>query len=163
MKTQILSRISGFFFSILLTSSSFAQSDFKPLPVVAAAGNARVIEKIQGTFNSYFANAENAKWYELDKNFLVEFFKDGQQQRALFTKKAFMIYHICYGSEKHLPPEVRTQVKSTYFDYNITRVVRVSEDKRLVWFVNLEDNKSLILVTVEDREMKETKRYEKTF
>jgi len=163
MKTQIISRISGLLFSILLISSSFAQSNFKPLPVMAAAGNAKVIEKIQHEFNRYFANAENAKWYELDKNYLVEFFKDGQEQRALFTKKAYMIYHICYGSEKHLPPEVRRLVKSTYFDYNITRVIRVNEDKRLVWFVNLEDNKNFILVTVEDREMEETKRYEKTF
>ena len=162
MKTQIISGVSGFLFSIVLVSSSFAQSTFKPLPVVAEAGNAKVIEKIQNAFNSQFANAENARWYEVDKNFLVEFFKDDQEQRALFTKKGYLIYHISYGSEKHLPPKVRTLVKSTYFDYNITRVIKVNEDKRLVWFVNLEDNKSFFLVKVEDGEMEEAKRYQKT-
>jgi hypothetical protein len=157
-----MARITGCLLLILLLSSTFAQTEFKKSPVAKTDVTVKVNEKIQTKFHKFFAHAENVKWYELDNNFLVKFFMNDQQQRALFTKKAALIYHISYGSEKNLPAEVRGLVKSAYFDYNITTTIKVEENNRKAWIVNMEDAKSLISVMVENGEMEETQHIQKS-
>jgi hypothetical protein len=163
MKAQLITRICGCILSILLVSSSFAQSDFKTLPpVVVTDAKVKISEKIWTEFYRVFKNAETVKWYEIDKNFLVKFFMDNQEQRALFNKRGGLIYHISYGSEKNLPTEIRRMVKTNYLDYNITMAIKVCENDRTIWVVNLEDAKSLVLVRVEDSEMEEIHNFQKS-
>lgn len=162
MKTQTMNRIIGCLFSILLLNSSFAQSGSKRSPLVLTDAEVKASGKILTQFNKSFPNAENVRWYEFDKNLLVTFFMNDMEQRVLLTRKSNIIYHISYGLEKHLPTEVRRIIKSTYFDYNITKAIKVQEDNRTVWIVNMEDNQSLISVFVEDREMGELKHLKKS-
>jgi len=163
MKTQIISRISGCLLSILFASSSFAQSNYIALSPIAISGvNLKVSEKIQTEFYKSFTNAENVKWYEQDKKILATFSMNEMGHRTLLNKKGGVIYHISYGSEKNLPAEVRKIVKSTYFDYKITMAVKVEEDNRTIWVVDMEDDKTLITVRVEDNEMEEVRKLQKS-
>jgi len=163
MKTQIISRISGCFLSILFASSSFAQSNYIALSPLAISGkNFKVSEKIQTEFYKSFTNAENVKWYEQDKKILATFSMNEMGHRTLLNKKGGVIYHISYGSEKNLPAEVRKIVKSTYFDYKITMAVKVEEDNRTIWVVDMEDDKTLITVRVENEEMEEVRKLQKS-
>ena len=163
MKTQIISRISGCLLSILFASSSFAQSNYIALSPIAISGvNLKVSEKIQTGFYKSFTGAENAKWYEQDKKILATFSMNEMNHRTLLSKKGVVIYHISYGSEKNLPAEVRKIVKSTYFDYKITMAVKVEEKNRAIWVVDMEDDKTLITVRVEDDEMEEVRKLQKS-
>ncbi len=164
MKTQIISRISGCFLSILLVSSSFAQADFATRPQVVITGaDVKVNEKILTEFSRFFANAENVRWYDdVYKKFVVKFFMDDQNHQVLLTKKGNLVYHISYGSEKHLPAEVRKMIKSEYYDYRITLAIKVEEDNRTIWVVNMEDDKSLIIARVEDGVMEEVRNLRKS-
>jgi hypothetical protein len=163
MKTQIISRISGCLLSILFASSSFAQTNYIALSPIAISGvNLKVSEKIQTGFYKSFKGAENVKWYEQDKNILATFSMNEMNHRTLLNKKGGVIYHISYGSEKNLPAEVRKIVKSTYFDYNITLTFKVEEDNRTIWMVNMEDDKTLITVRVENEEMEEVRKLQKS-
>lgn len=85
-----------------------------------------------------------------------------EQNRALFTKKGQLIYHITYGYEKSLPEDLRKQVKNIYNDYEITGAIKVKEAGREIWVVNLEGANNLILLRLEDGEMEEVQKLQKS-
>lgn len=166
MKKHLISCICGVLVSILSVNNSFTQQQsFKELPpiiVTATSSNISISAKVNKAFGQFFKNASHIRWYEIDKKFLVKFIQNDQENRALFTKTGQLIYHISYGTEKHLPFDVRKLVKSTYYDQSITRVLRVNQDKRNIWVVSLEDAKDYVMVRVEDMELEETQRIHKT-
>jgi len=164
MKKQLISCICGGLASMLTVNISFAQEEtFKELPpITVSASTSNVSAKVNKAFGQYFKGATHQRWYQLDKNFLVKFIQNDQENRALFTKNGSLVYHISYGSEKHLPSEVRSLIKSTYYDQSITRVLKVNQDKRNIWVVSLEDAKDYVMVRVEDMEMEETQRMHKS-
>jgi len=149
--------------SILLTgcmlaanTSSAQQSQEKMLPVVTiTASGASVSESVHKAFKRSFRNAENARWYDANKNFLVKFIQDDQQHNVLYRKNGRQIYHIRYGYERNLPQILRHQIKSQYYDYTIGRVFNVVQDQREIWLVNLENTDYMIIAGLEDRQLKE--------
>ncbi len=164
MKKQFISFICAGIVSMLTSNLSFAQDEsFKELPpITISASTSNVSARVNKSFNQYFKGASYQRWYQLDKNFLVKFIQNEQENRALFTKNGSLIYHISYGTEKHLPANVRGLVKSNYYDQNITRVLKVNQDKRNIWVISMEDAKDIVMVRVEDMELEETQRMHKT-
>jgi hypothetical protein len=131
-------------------------------PVTVTATQKTVPEQVWKSFHQYFANSQNIKWYMVNKDFLIKFMTDENLNHALFTKRGNLVYHISYGYEKSLPAEIREQVKSTYYDYDIIRAIKVTEADRVIWVVNLEDAKRLILVRLEEGDMEEVQRIKKS-
>ncbi|MGK2860972.1 MAG: hypothetical protein ACSLE0_03515 [Chitinophagaceae bacterium] len=164
MKKQFISFICAGIVSMLTSNLSFAQDEsFKELPpITISASTSNVSAKVNKSFNQYFKGASYQRWYQLDKNFLVKFIQNEQENRALFTKNGSLIYHISYGTEKHLPSNVRSLVKSNYYDQNITRVLKVNQDRRNIWVISMEDAKDIVMVRVEDMELEETQRMHKS-
>jgi len=166
MKKQLISCICGGLTYILSANSSFAQEQsFKELPPItisASTSNISVNAKINKAFGQFFKNATHLRWYEINKKFLVKFIQNDQENRALFTKTGQLVYHISYGTEQHLPAEVRHLVKSNYYDQSITRVLKVNQDNRNIWVISMEDAKDYIMARVEDMELEETQRMHKT-
>lgn len=164
MKTQFISRYYGWLILIMLATSSFAQTAEglkDPVPVVTTGLKTEVNEKLNKAFQQYFFDAQNIRWYESDKRFIVKFIMSEQQNMALFEKNGHLIWQITYGEEKHLPCEVRKLVKSNYFDYNIKMVFQVFQDNRTVWVINMEDEKNLVVVRVENGEIEKIEQLKK--
>lgn len=164
MKTQFLSRCYGWLILIMLPTSSFAQTAEglkDPVPVVTTGLKTEVNEKLNKAFQQHFFDAQNIRWYESDKRFIVKFIMSEQQNMALFEKNGHLIWQITYGEEKHLPCEVRKLVKSNYFDYNIKMVFQVFQDNRTVWVINMEDEKNLVVVRVENGEIEKIEQLKK--
>jgi hypothetical protein len=154
-------------FTLLVSNSLFAQKkslkDTAMLPAVTVTGTrVTVNEKVWKAFQNSFKDAQDAKWYKINRDFLVKFIMEDQEQNALFNKRGAMIYNITFGTEKHLPDDIRKQVRSVYTDYNITKAISVHESDRVIWIVNLEDAKNLIVVRVEDGELEEARNFKKT-
>ena len=164
MKKQLISCICGGLASMLTVNISSAQEEnFKELPAITvSASTSNVSAKVNKSFSQYFKGATHQRWYQLEKNFLVKFIQNDQENRALFTKNGSLVYHISYGAEKNLPSDVRGLVKSTYYDQSITRVLKVNQDQRNIWVVSLEDAKDYVMVRVEDMEMEEIQRQQKS-
>jgi hypothetical protein len=165
MRTKIICRLFFGAFLLFITASAFAQDTpvNKTLPpVIVTATNKKIPEKVWANFRSYFGNAENTKWYEENKNYLVKFMTNEEANRALFTKRGRLIYHISYGYENNLPEELRTQIKGSYNDYSITKAIKVTEANRLIWVVNLETEKKFVMVRLEEGEMEEVQNFNKT-
>lgn len=161
MTTPFISRFFGLLVSIALVSNSFAQENsIRNLqPVLTNGTYIKVYENIRSEFQKIFANAENVSWYTIDKNFLAKFFIDGLEKRALFNPKGKLIYEMSYGKEKHLPADIRKNVKRSYVEYAITSATLVEESNRSIWVINLEDEFGYAIVRVENNELEEVKKY----
>jgi len=165
MKPQFFSRMTLTLLVMAWGACALAQDTLpiKELPEVTVTATKKTIpEHVWKSFESYFANAQNPTWYSINKNYLIKFMTDDNLNHALFTEKGKLVYHISYGYEKNLPTDVRKLVKSSYYDYDITRAIKVTEGNRLIWVVNLEDAKTLVLVRVEQDEMEEVQRVNKS-
>jgi hypothetical protein len=164
MKTKILAAFKALLLPVLFAGTSFAQeeSSLKELPPVSITASTNVSAKVNKAFSQYFKGATHLRWYEIDKKFLIKFIMNDQENRALFTGNGQLVYHISYGTEAHLPAEVRNLIKSSYYDQKITRMLKVNQDNRNIWVVSMEDAKDYVMVRVEDMELEETQRMEKS-
>lgn len=161
MKSKLI--FSGLLICFLLQavqSSAQDTSAIKTLPPVTVTTK-KIPANVWYGFSKYFTEAENPRWYEINKKYLVKFMTYDKANRALFTKKGRIIYHISYGYEKNMPEEPGRQIKAAYPDYEIMRAIKVSQAGREVWVINLEDVNSLIILRVEEEEMEEIQRLKK--
>lgn len=166
MKKRLLIKLIAWLAPILLISNAFAQDltyqKLAPITIASTTSIESVNARVNKAFTDYFKNATDLKWNDLNKKYLVEFIQNDQQNRALFAKNGELIYHISYGKENHLPSNVRTIIKREYYDHNIIRVLKVNQEKRKIWVVLLEETNNYIYVRVENMELKETQRIQKS-
>jgi hypothetical protein len=162
MTNQLVSKFSGTLLAFSLVSSSFGQK-VKILPAVtieASTPIGAVNTKIGNSFNEDFKDAVGVTWYKLNKNYLVTFISGNMKNDALYRKNGVMVYNVGYGKEENLPKDVRAIVKSQYYGYSIVGILKVNQDEREVWIVNMEDDKKLIITSVEDGVMNVMHNYE---
>jgi hypothetical protein len=164
MKAKFLYSLSLLLITILFESSAYAQAqDATKLPPITITANVNVSAKVSQAFKKYFNNAEGVKWKELNENFWVSFIMNDQRNTALFKNNGYLIYHVSYGSEKNLPADLRKRIKTSleYFDYKIGYVFNVNQDKRNIWVVNLEDDRTIVFIRIEDDILEEVERLRK--
>jgi hypothetical protein len=165
MKNQFMTTVCIGCVLMLAATNLIAQENnpVKSLPTVTITStHTKVPEKVWQSFQNYYATAESPAWYELNKRFLVKFMTEDKANQAVFTKHGRMVYNISYGYETNLPDDIKKSLRSKYFEYNIARAVKVSQDNRTIWLVNVEDAKNMILVRLEDDEMEEIERFIKS-
>ncbi len=146
---------------LLARSTAFGQEE-KTLSPVTVTTSSNVTKAVNRSFNKSFSDAVNTQWYKVNRKYLAEFMMNDQQNRALFQKNGSLIYHITYGFEKDVPADVLQLVKGSYNNYNITRAINVEEDNRNIWVINMETDKKLVLVRVEDGALEEVGNYDKS-
>lgn len=144
------------------TAQENTYTELPPVTITASTPSATVNAKVTKAFSKLYKDATNARWFPIEKKFLVKFIMKDQDNTALFTKGGNLVYHISYGAEKNLPKEVRHIIKSSYYDQKINHVYNVEQDNRSIWVVSLDDAKELIMVRVENNELEETQRYAKS-
>ena len=142
---------------------AFAQDkdSVQMLPPVTVTPSSNVNAEVAKSFNKSFKDAVNPKWYAVNKDFLVKFIRKDMDNNAYFKQNGSMVYHISYGYEKNLLPDIRQLVTEGYPDYKITRAINVSAKGRNIWVVNLEGMKNWVIVSVEDGNLEEVKNFEK--
>ena len=157
MKTLIILLLCG---CVLSANQAFAQKQkSKLLPVVTISTGSNVSQQVHNAFLNRFQNAENLRWFQVNKNFLVKFIMDDQEHHASFHKNGNMIYHIAYGAEKNLPESIVMELESQYDNYKIGRVFNIERNGRNVWIVNLESSKYFVVTGIENNMMNEITRY----
>jgi len=132
------------------------------LPTITVNTGTVVNAEVNKSFKKAFPNAQNLRWYKLNKNYLAKFIESDMKHQALFTKKGNLTYDISYGYENQLPEDVRNTIVGTYPDYKITSAANVKQANRNIWVVNLESLNNLVLARVEDGVMDEVERYKKS-
>ena len=120
-------------------NTAFAQIQLKEIKISSEPTKAVVSQKVAQSFASLFKGAEAPKWFKYDKDFVVDFILNNQVNKAEFTKNCSLVYHMAFGNEKQMPADVRTIVKSKYFDFAINSTVQITYEDQNAWIVNVED------------------------
>lgn len=162
MKQSLLTCIIFAVFFFTGIQDGKAQEDsVKVLPAITITSPVRIDKKVTKAFKKTFTNAYDARWYKLNKDYVVKFITRDVENRALYKKSGRLVYHISYEYESSLPDDIRKMIKSNYVEHDITRVVKIKEANRNIWMVNLENDDRYVMVQVEDRKMEEIGNYQK--
>lgn len=153
MKKQILMLLFGGLISLLGINSTSAQISLREVTISSNISKAVVSEKVALSFSRLFKDAEAPHWFQANKNYVVNFIYNDQKNRAVFTKGGQMVYHLVYGEENEMPTDIRSIVKSKYYDYAIISTIMVNQDNRSIWVVNVEDKAKILVLRVEGTEM----------
>lgn len=153
MKRLIIPLLVGGLFVCTSINKASAQINLEEVTISGATNKAMVTEKVSKSFSRMFKEADQAKWVEVNKRFIVNFIMDNQKNKAVFTKAGDLVYHLVYGTEKELPNDVRIAVKGKYVDYSITSTINVKQEGRSIWIVNVEDAKKIMVIRVEEGAM----------
>lgn len=157
-KRIIISAISSCLFSLALVNSASAQKPkSRVLPAVTITASS-LPDGVQRNFARSYNEASNIRWLEIDNRYLVKFDQNDMNHHALYMKGGDLVYHVGYGYEKNLPPDVKKIVSSNYKDYDVNRVFDVYQANRKMWIVNLLDSKSIITAGIEDGDVQEISR-----
>jgi hypothetical protein len=174
MKKYLFVNLAGTFLALAVTATPFAQNSNSPFrpdlknPIPEFSENFKgnhvtydpvVNSKVLNAFAVTFRNVADATWYEVDQKFLARFNKDGRECSALFNPKGMLLYNIAYGTEKHLPNDVRKLVRTNYFDHEMIYTAEVNSLGKTAWVIKLQDANSIIVVKVVDGEMEETEHF----
>ncbi|MDB5022505.1 MAG: hypothetical protein JWP78_260 [Mucilaginibacter sp.] len=143
------------------TKSASAQVQLKEVIISGASGKTVITQKVSDSFNELFKGAVAPEWVQANKNFIVNFILDNQKNKAEFTSGGRLVYLIVYGKEKEMPADLRTIVKSAYFDYGINSTIKIKFQGRIFWIINLEDANNFVVLRVEDGDMDVIKKIKK--
>lgn len=131
------------------------------LPEITITKSVNVTQEVDKAFKKAFPNAQDVKWYMLQKDFLAKFMESDVKHNALFKKNGYMKYDISFGKEENLPERIKKMIQDAYEEFKITNATNVKSAGRDIWVANLEGIKSYVIVRVEEEELEEVKRYTK--
>ena len=172
MKKILFALIIGFTFIVALSNCSFAQNSNKGIEskfkkdLIPSIRNLAILENpdLMGTyilkrseiniwavtdFMDRFDKIDNAIWFSTPKGgFEAYFVQDGYGDRVMYDKKGGWQLSLMNYNEDKLPRDIRTVVKSVYFDFEIILVEEVHTIEGVEYIVYLEDKSNIMLVKV---------------
>ena len=131
-------------------NSAFAQIQLNEVTVSSKPTKAIVSQKVSESFAKLFKGAEAPQWFKADKDYVVDFILNNQINKAEFTTNGSLVYHMAFGNEKQMPTDIRTIVKSKYFDFAINSTVQITYQEENAWIVNVEDAENYLVLRVAD-------------
>jgi hypothetical protein len=111
------------------------------------------------SFQKKYKTTTDVSWYSTDEGYIASFTKDDIKTSVAYNRKGTWNHAISYYSEKKLPTDVRSQVKSKYFDYEIAGVIEVSLTDQTVYMIYLQDETVFKTIRICDGEMEEISTY----
>lgn len=107
-------------------------------------------------FQKSFKNAANVSWFKADNGaFLASFTEGNVKSSVAYDKKGKWLYSIKRYSEKELAKDLRSDVKSIYYDFSIVAIDEVSVNDKTIYLVHLEDASALKTIRICDGDMEE--------
>ena len=99
--------------------------------------------------------ASNVDWMIVETGFVAKYTdKNNSSCRTVYNNSGNFVYTIRQYYENKMPRDIRHIVKSEYYDYTITLVEQIEENRRpLVYVVHMEDATTLKNVRVSEMDM----------
>lgn len=140
-----------------------SESKMADLSVDKSDAAAGINTKALKDFTRNYKKQSDASWYTIDDGFVAIFKNEGVKTNVYYDKKGRLIGDIRTYQEDKLPKEIRHQVKSTYYDFNIINVNELTVGNQKVYLVKLEDKTSFKTIRIQEgEEMMETEKYQKS-
>jgi len=120
----------------------------------------RVDPPVIRNFLRTYKDVSDEKWIEVKEGFVAMFKYNDIDYQVAYTKKGNLVRTIRSYNEDKMSPELRHIVKSTYYDYEISRVHEVETPLNpITYFVQLVGKKELINLGVYDGETEVLQRF----
>ncbi len=172
MKQTILAIAMGLPFAIAVTNFVYAQNSKSPVEselgtnFISSVRNLNVLENPDlaapfilsrneiniwaiRDFLDRFNKVDNALWFAVPQGgFEAYFILDGYGDRVIYDKKGGWQLSLLIYNEDKLPRDIRSLVKSTYFDFNITLVEEVHTVEGIEYIIYLEDKSNIRVLKV---------------
>ncbi|HTQ65187.1 MAG TPA: hypothetical protein VMI12_10335 [Puia sp.] len=135
----------------LLTTAALSSQLLHDNAIVVSAYD--VNSKALRDFKKNFKNVTNEVWYSVPGGYDAEFTEDDIKNSVVYNKEGRWEYTIQRYGEDKLPDEIRSIVKSQYYDYSISTVDEIHVDQKPIYIVHMQDKDSWKNVRVYDGEM----------
>ena len=93
-------------------------------------------------FTRSYKNIPGVKWFTSQSGHFASFVSNGTHTKVVYDIKGNRAYAITSYTEAKLDRNVRTLVKSTYFDSNIIGVHEFEFDNKTIYVIKLQDSRS---------------------
>ncbi|TKK71543.1 hypothetical protein FC093_00515 [Ilyomonas limi] len=112
------------------------------------------IQVIRDFINNY-KEANNEAWYSTGDAFVAKFSIGRVSTTVTYKKNGEWLYTIKNYFENDMTKELRTLVKSSYYDYQIVKIeeIEVPRKERSIFLIYVQDTKKIIILRVYDGEM----------
>jgi len=108
------------------------------------------------SFKTTWQYIDNESWYKVPDGYRARFTQEGVLYLVTYNNRGNWLSTIRQYDETRLDREVRGEVKTVYYDYNIILVEEVELPmKPLTYIIHLEDKKRFLNIRICNREMEE--------
>lgn len=145
---------------IFIPSAVHAQASRNTFLNIQTIGTDRGSVRAAREFWKKHGDNKDEKWYKFPGGYLAEFLDGDIEIKVIFDKKGNWTYTMRQYTEKELPTDVRTLVRSTYYDYKIGWVKEVSQFQSLVYVVHIDNAPEWKDLIVRDGEIEVQHSYE---
>ena len=109
-----------------------------------------------------FGEEKKETWYPMPGGFVAEFREMGIAYKVVYNKKGYWAYTLKQYTEKEMPAEIRTMVKSTWFDDKINFVKEVNQSDDVIYLVYTGNEKESKTIRIAGGEMEVVERCQAT-
>lgn len=162
MKKLIISLAIGTLLLLVSFQNAKAQVVLETVTIKPNATKAVISEKVSNSFSHLFKDAKDAQWFEVNKRFVVNFILNDQKNKAVFTKDGELIYQLSFSSEKNIPEEILKKVQDQYQGYTLSTAVKINTGSNIIWVMNIENHKQILVIRATDEEIGMIDRIRKT-
>ena len=113
--------------------------------LIEKASEAKVTEvnaRAMRDFSRAFKNAPETKWFKTDKGYFASFSENGKNTKVVYDSRGQRNYSIISYPESKLNRQVRSRVKSVYFDATIIGVHQFEFDNKTIHVIKMLDQDS---------------------
>ncbi len=135
----------------------------KPEPENSPGFVGRVNPPVIRSFLKTYKDVSGEKWIEVKDGFVAMFNYNGKDYQVAYTKKGNLLRTIRSYNEDKMQPDLRQIVKSTYYDYEITRVHEIEIPlSPVTYVVQLAGKKEIIDLRIYDGEIEVMRKFNKS-
>jgi len=112
-------------------------------------------------FNSKYKSVTDASWYQTANGFVAKFNSSNAAATVAYNNNGKWLYTFRTYDEKNMPNDVRSLVKSTYYDYSIMNIkeIEVPREDSKTFLVYVQDTNNIKVLRIHEGVMEVLQEY----
>lgn len=143
---------------IAITGTTNAQTS-KRIYTIEPANEVSVESKAFKNFRRAYPGVSNEKWHFADNHYFVSFALNNVKNKVVYNRDGNIDYTLRVSSEKMLPESIRSAIKSTYYDFNITNVQELTLKSRVIYLTKITDGETWKTIRAAENGIEEIESY----